>query len=316
MNSSASISLSQLYNFKKLSELQHMTRAAKELYITQPTLSLSIKALEHELGVPLFYREGRQIRPTKHGREFYDKISSVLDELDAGIAAVRSHGAPSGGSLSIGTIPTIQHDFLPALLQQFWEEYGYDVRMGFTVEFSLPLTNALKAQEYDLIFASKADNEPGISYLPMLTKRLVLVVHEQHRFAKRDSVRLSELSDLPFASYRPGTPLGNEMRRLFDAHGIEPSIVYDDEFTLTSVIVSNHQVPGVMLDTFAIERFDHVRKIPLEDVPDDFHIIYLAYDKRIFRSRIVDSFIETALRFSPLARKAAVQAGESALSAS
>ena len=68
VNNSSSLSLSQLYNFKKLAETQHMTRAAKELYITQPTLSLSIKALEHELGVPLFFRDGRQIKLTKHGR--------------------------------------------------------------------------------------------------------------------------------------------------------------------------------------------------------------------------------------------------------
>lgn len=301
MSNSSSISLSQLYNFKKLSETQHMTHAAKELFITQPTLSLSIKALEHELGVPLFYREGRQIRLTKHGREFYEKVSTILDELDGSIDAIRSHGATSSGTLSIGTIPTIQHDFLPSLLQQFWNECGYDVKMGFTVEFSLPLTRALKAQEYDLIFASKAENEPGLCYLPMLTKSLVLVVHESSPLAKRSSISLAEFAGKPFASYRAGTPLGDEMKHLFDSFGMEPTIGYDDEFMLMSVVMANHALVTVTLDTFAVDRFEHVRKIPINDVPADFHTIYLAYDKRIYRSKIVERFIETAARFSSLA---------------
>lgn len=302
MNNSSSLSLSQLYNFKKLAETQHMTRAAKELYITQPTLSLSIKALEHELGVPLFFRDGRQIKLTKHGRDFYADVAGVLGDLDRSIAAVRAQGTVGCGSLSIGTIPTIQHDFLPELLQQFWQEYGYDVKMGFTVEFSLPLIRSLKAQEFDLIFATKADNEPNLCFVPMLTKRLILVVHEESPFADRDSVSLSELRGVPFASYAPDTPLGMEAKRLFEGVGIQPAIVYDDEFMLTSVVVANRAMPGVMLDTFAIERFDGVRKIALADVPDAFHYIYLAYDKRIYRSQVVESFIETARRFSTIAQ--------------
>ena len=298
VNNSSSLSLSQLYNFKKLAETQHMTRAAKELYITQPTLSLSIKALEHELGVPLFFRDGRQIKLTKHGRDFYADIAGVLGDLDRSIAAVRSQGSVGCGSLNIGTIPTIQHDFLPELLQRFWKEYGYDVKMAFAVEFSLPLIRALKAQEFDLIFASKADNEPNLRFVPMLSKRPFLVVHEEGPFSDRESVSLEELRGVPFASYAPNTPLGTEVKRLLDRFGIQPAIVYDDEFMLTSVVVANRAVPGVMLDTFAIDRFDGVRKIALADVPDDFHYIYLAYDKRIYRSQVVESFIETARRFS------------------
>ena len=314
MNNSSSLSLSQLYNFKKLAETQHMTRAAKELYITQPTLSLSIKALEHELGVPLFFRDGRQIKLTKHGRDFYADVAGVLGELDRSIASVRAQGTVNCGSLSIGTIPTIQHDFLPALLQQFWQEYGYEVKMGFSVEFTLPLIRSLKAQEFDLIFASKAENEPNLCFVPMLSKRLVLVVHDDSPFAARDSVSLSELAGVPFASYAPGTPLGLEVKRLFEGHGIQPTIVYDDEFMLTSVVVANHAMPGVVLDTFAIERFDHVKKLELVDVPDDLHIIYLAYDKRIYRSQVVESFIETATRFSSIASASEPAATEPAAS--
>ena len=64
------MNLSQLYYFRKLAELQHYTRAAKELFITQPTLSGSISSLEQELGVSLFQKAGRNVELTKYGSEF------------------------------------------------------------------------------------------------------------------------------------------------------------------------------------------------------------------------------------------------------
>lgn len=69
------MNLSQLYYFRKLAELQHYTKTAKELYITQPTLSDSIAALEKELGVSLFQKDGRNIKLTKYGKEFYQYVS-------------------------------------------------------------------------------------------------------------------------------------------------------------------------------------------------------------------------------------------------
>lgn len=80
------MNLSQLYYFRKLSELQHYTKAAKELYITQPALSDAIRSLEKELGVPLFQREGRNVKLTRYGKEFSAYVHDALRELDKGIA--------------------------------------------------------------------------------------------------------------------------------------------------------------------------------------------------------------------------------------
>ena len=65
------MNLSQLYYFRKLAEVQHYTKAAQELYITQPSLSASILSLERDLGIDLFQREGRGVKLTKYGRDFY-----------------------------------------------------------------------------------------------------------------------------------------------------------------------------------------------------------------------------------------------------
>ena len=71
------MNLSQLYYFAKLSEMQHYAKAAKELYITQPSLSHAIKSLEAELGAPLFEREGRRMKLTPLGRALPNTSSAA-----------------------------------------------------------------------------------------------------------------------------------------------------------------------------------------------------------------------------------------------
>ena len=83
------MTLDQLYYFRKLAELQHFSKAAAELYISQPSLSYSIKNLEKELGAPLFQKNGRNVVLTKYGKEFYNYVAEVLTQLETGVSAVK-----------------------------------------------------------------------------------------------------------------------------------------------------------------------------------------------------------------------------------
>ena len=85
------MNLSQLYYFRKLAEVKHYTHAAEELFISQPTLSNSISQLERELGIPLFEREGRKIKLTKYGEEFYQYATEAVNALEKGIALAHEH---------------------------------------------------------------------------------------------------------------------------------------------------------------------------------------------------------------------------------
>lgn len=78
------MNLQQLIYFRKIAELQHYTKAAEELHITQPCLSHAISELESELGVPLFYKSGRNIRLTQYGECYLSHVQAALDALDSG----------------------------------------------------------------------------------------------------------------------------------------------------------------------------------------------------------------------------------------
>ena len=85
------MNLSQLYYFRKLAEVKHYTHAAEELFISQPTLSNSISQLEKELGIPLFKREGRTIKLTRYGAEFYEYAGEGTCGLPDGKHRHRGH---------------------------------------------------------------------------------------------------------------------------------------------------------------------------------------------------------------------------------
>lgn len=120
------MNLSQLYYFRKLAEVKHYTHAAEELFISQPTLSNSISQLERELGIPLFEREGRKIKLTKYGEEFYQYATEAVNALEKGIALAHEHAGSPTGSIDIGAIYTIQSDYLPSLIKGYRDQYGKD----------------------------------------------------------------------------------------------------------------------------------------------------------------------------------------------
>lgn len=166
-----SITLSQLYNFLVLSKTLHFTEAARELYITQPTLSSSIKSLETELDTPLLIREGRRnVRLTKHGKELHAKLETILESLDEALEETRKKGSVTNSTLSLGTIPTIQYDYLPSLLSKYWSIYNYESKIRITVEFSLPLIRGLKQQDYEIVFAAFIPEETDLEFIPVLKK--------------------------------------------------------------------------------------------------------------------------------------------------
>ena len=124
------MNLSQLNYFKKLAEVLHYTRAAQELFITQPTLSGAISSLEKELGAPLFERNGRSVLLTPYGEVFYEHVCLALRAIDDGVAAVSARSSASFGTVNLGTAFTTQDHYLPSLIRDFEEAFDKRVIVG------------------------------------------------------------------------------------------------------------------------------------------------------------------------------------------
>ena len=163
------MNLSQLYYFRKLAEVKHYTHAAEELFISQPTLSNSISQLERELGIPLFEREGRKIKLTKYGEEFYQYATEAVNALEKGIALAHEHAGSPTGSIDIGAIYTIQSDYLPSLIKGYRDQYGKDAQVNVFQGLTQPLLEDLESNRYELAFTAYVGNKPDLTFVPVRT---------------------------------------------------------------------------------------------------------------------------------------------------
>ncbi|MGI6534897.1 MAG: LysR family transcriptional regulator [Eggerthellaceae bacterium] len=289
------MNLSHLYYFRTLARVQHYTRAAEELFITQPTLSNAVSQLEKELGIPLFQKEGRNVRLTKQGREFDEYITQALDLIDKAVDIAHEQAGSPSGAIDLGVIYTIQADYLPPLLRAYRDRYGSGITINTYQGLTTQLVEDLESGRYDVVFGSYVEGkEDDLGFIPVDSQRLVAVVHDYSPFAKRESVTIEDLSHSKIYSYSPDIPLGKEVRKICRKccdRDLDIHATAEDEITLGSLVDSDPSAVGLVLDTLGLLPFQNLVKVPLSEVPDDFHKVYLIYRKNVFQPRAVENFI-------------------------
>lgn len=290
------MNLSHLYYFRTLARVQHYTRAAEELFITQPTLSNAVSQLEKELGIPLFQKEGRNVRLTKQGREFDEYITQALDLIDKAVDIAHEQAGSPSGAIDLGVIYTIQADYLPPLLRAYRDRYGSGITINTYQGLTTQLVEDLESGRYDVVFGSYVEGkEDDLEFIPVDSQRLVAVVHDYSPFAKRESVTIEDLSHSKIYSYSPDIPLGKEVRKICREccdRDLDIHATAEDEITLGSLVDSDPSAIGLVLDTLGLLPFQNLVKVRLSEVPDDFHKVYLIYRKNVFQPRAVENFID------------------------
>lgn len=286
------MNLSQLYYFSKLSELEHFSKAAKELYITQPSLSHAIKSLETELGVRLFEREGRRMRLTPFGKEFAVYVKRGLREIDKGAELAQEFNGKLGGTVNVGAVLTVEGDYLPPLFHDFSENYGQEVKLNMFQGFSIPLVEGLENDKYDVVFAAAGERKPNLCYEHVLSHELVAVVNKNNPLAQRDSIGIPELSGYNVHTYRLGTPIGEEVNDLLAEYNLSAKHDCEDEVSLGGIISAMPNDIALATLTISLKVFDHLRFLRIEEVPQDFHPIYMIYKRDAYRSCAAERFIQ------------------------
>jgi DNA-binding transcriptional LysR family regulator len=217
-----------LAQFAAVARGEHVTRAAAELGMPQPTLSRAMARLEEELGVALLAREGRTVRLTRAGRIFLASAERALAELERGVDAARAESDPTGGRVAFGFLHTMGTEAVPMLLRGFrarLPRVRFQLVQGYTDE----MLARLREGELDLCLLSPRPEAADLTARRMGEQRLRLVVSADHRLAGRRRVRLEEVAEDPFVSLEPGYGL----RRITDAlcaqAGFTPRISFEGE---------------------------------------------------------------------------------------
>jgi Transcriptional regulator len=217
--------LNQLEYFLTVARLQHVTRAAEQLSITQPALSHSLAKLEEELGVQLFERSGRNIRLNRYGELFARRVEGAVQEIEKGRREIAELTNPDTGVITLAFLNVLGTRLIPSLIKQF-KQLHPNVRFELQQGTGAYLQSQLESGACDLVITSSCSGESGSLWQPFLEFRLDLVVPKQHSWSGRKKAELAELANEPYIGLRNECGLKSSIDRLFTEAGVTPNVQY------------------------------------------------------------------------------------------
>lgn len=221
------MNLSHLRYFVQLAHTKHYTKAAEQLYISQPSLSVAISKLEHELEVPLFEKVGNGLELTVFGEQFLQDVESALEILDNSVDLMK-RSARGNGVVRLGLLRTLGVEYVPQLIRAFQKE-NPDKQVEFTLRTGITneLLDKLKQREFDIVLSSEAPESYKLMNEPVFHQDLVLIVPSDHPFASRHTIDLAETLEEPFVKFAPGSGLRRVIDKLYQQVGAQPPTAYE-----------------------------------------------------------------------------------------
>lgn len=273
------MNLNQLYYFEKLAELEHYTKAAEQLSISQPSLSHAISSLEDELGIFLFEKQGRNVRLTKPGRIYLSYVKNALNELKLGKNQIKKLTSISEGHIDLAYISSIGAYFIPNLMSSFLKNKQYkNIRFLCNEGSTAKLITGLKKEKYDLVFCSHVHNEPHIEFVPICEQKLVVIVPKNHPLANNDYISLKDTLPYNLVYYTKESGLRAIVDDLFTSIGANPKISSEvaEDNSIAGLVAANMGI-AVVTDNPTIRNFD-LKILPLTSLPYKRYV-YLAFVK-------------------------------------
>ena len=286
------MNLSQLKYFVTLARLEHYTKAAEELEITQPSLSYAMSLLEQELGTKLFQKQGRNVGLTKYGKFFLEYARESLRILELGIEKTQEMTGQTRGVIDLAFIYTLGSEFVPEMVGDFLRLHEeLDVQFKFTVGNTVELIQGLKEEKYDVAFCSMIEKESGIEFVPVGIEKLVVVVPKGHPLSGKDQVDLEEAAAYPQVYYTKESGLRPTIDRLFEIARIRPKIAYEieEDGAMAGLVAQNFGI-AIMPD-IPILRNLNVEVLELRS-PQLKRQIYMATSKENYQTPMVKKFVE------------------------
>ncbi|WP_051765000.1 LysR family transcriptional regulator [Saccharothrix syringae] len=211
---------------RALARDEHVTRAAEEVGVPQPTVSRWLAAIGEQLGAPVVVRSGRRVRLTRAGRLLADSADRALAVLEAGHRAAAEEVDPERGQVALGFLHLLGRALVPELVRGFRASHPH-VRFRLVQDSRQVLLDHLADGVVDL--ALVAPPPPDSEHAVLGEQELVLVLPPGHPLADRDAVRVADLADEDFVGLEHGYGLRQITDELCAAAGFAPRLAFEGQ---------------------------------------------------------------------------------------
>ena len=271
--------LRQLQVFEAVARQLSFSRAAAELHLTQPAVSMQVKLLEEQAGLALFERLGKKIFLTEAGAELHQHSRIIAQQLRDADEALAARKGLSQGRLVITMVSTAKY-FVPPLLARFLKQHP-----GVTVKLS--------ANNREVVLKQLADNEVDLAIMGRTPQGMeavavafarhphVIIAAPGHPLATKRRIPLARLAEETFLIREPGSGTRGLLERLFAEHGLPLNVSMEmaSNETIKQAVQAGMGISLLSLHTIELEL--KTRRLALLDVQGlpivrDWHVVHLA----------------------------------------
>lgn len=284
----------EYYNtFLYVAKYKSATRAAKELYTSQPAVTRTIKLLEADLGCSLFVRSKNGMDLTKEGEILYEYVSSAYQTLTKGEGLISQSISVHGGQIAIGTTITALDEFLFAYLDEFHNKYP-KVKYKLFTQSSDQTIQKLNSGLIDIAFVtSPFKTNSDLQLYELKEFENIIIAGSKYNHLKDKTIKLQDLKDEPFVLLSKHMQLREYVDELFNSHNmdIDPTVEVDSAHMVMPMVKNNLGlgITPYSLAKDAIERGDvFILKL---DKPLPNRKVYALVNKTFPQTSIVKEFL-------------------------
>ncbi len=289
------ITFRQLKIFEVVARRLSYTRAAEELHLSQPAVSMQIKQLEENIGLPLFEQLGRRIYLTEAGQEMYHYSRSIAQQVEEAEEVLEQLKGLSAGRLEI-TVATTANAFATRMLSRFSRKYE-----GSTI--SLDVTNRehllrqLAENEKDIAIMGRPPEDADLVIEPFAENPLVVVAAPDHPLVEQQPIPLYTLQEQTFVVRELGSGTRTAMQRFFAEHNlsITSSMEMNENEAIKQAVQAGMGLGIVSRHTIELEL--ETKRLVILDV-EEFPIMrhwYLVHRKEKRLSPVTQAFKDFVL---------------------
>lgn len=254
----------QLKLFEAVSRLGSYTRAAEELFLTQPAVSIQIKRLEEQTGLPLFEKVGKKIFPTAAGKAMYSASQDILNRVDLLKNTIEELTGTVKGPIQLSVVTTAKY-FLPKLLGLFLQQYP-DVEPKLKFTNRARVIDRLMSNDDDFVIMGQIPEDDNLETYPFLNNILGIVAPADHPLANKKNITIKELAKQQFLIRESGSGTRFVFDQLMKEHGvsIEPYMELGSSEALKQAVMAGLGIAVLSLHSVQLER--SVNKLTVLDV--------------------------------------------------
>lgn len=293
--------LIQLRYFLEIARTGNITAAARNLYISQPSLSQQMQRLEAELGVPLLVRHSKSVSLTDAGEHFAQQAQRIVGETDQLTDLMQQHGSLQAGTLRIGLLWIAGYTNLLDLLAHYHNRYP-NMNYSLTLDGSTSLLHLLLNRSIHAAFIISTEEqlqaEEDLYYRKVIDDYYVAVVSNQNPLSAKECLAIKDLGTTPIIMPAKASAFRKQVDQMFEQHSLTPNILCETSQS-DMVIQLASQNFGVGFSSGSIARSmktDSYSILPLETTL--YRSIYYVTLKELLDYPSIKSFTRYVSRYS------------------